>query len=279
MTTKRLHDSVTYLKRLGFTAEPPPTLETLATLQVRHTSLFPFETLANFLHMPVPIDLPSLEHKLLHQGRGGYCYELNILFLALLRHLGFDSRPLTARVLLQAVPGIAPARTHFLILITLDGIPYITDVGFGGMVPTGPLRLDSLDEQATPHEPFRLSRKQDQYILQALVAGNWRELYQFDLQEQNDIDFVVGNWFISTHPESPFLDQLIAARTGPGLRKTLNNTSFAIHRSGRASERIQLKDADSIIRVLHDDLGISVPQYVDFPERLNKILTPLHPQP
>src|SRR5688500_3261727 len=73
--TSRLQDIDLYLQRLGYERAPPPTLDGLRELQRRHTAEFPFETLATLLRMPVPIDLASLERKLLHEGRGGYCYE------------------------------------------------------------------------------------------------------------------------------------------------------------------------------------------------------------
>jgi N-hydroxyarylamine O-acetyltransferase len=87
-----------YLQRLDFERAPPPDLDTLRELQRRHTAVFAFETIATLLQAPVPVDLPSLQRKLLHEGRGGYCYELNRMFLALLQDLGFQARGLTGRV-------------------------------------------------------------------------------------------------------------------------------------------------------------------------------------
>lgn len=251
----------TYLERLGYSSAPPPTLDTLRELQARHTAEFPFETLASMLRVPVQVEPAAIQDKLLRQGRGGYCFELNRLFLLLLQALGFDVRGLTGRVVMGGPEDAQPARTHMLVLVTLDGVRYIADVGFGGMVPTGPLRLDSEAQQATPHEPYRLSLVDGTYTLRALVAGSWRAMYLFDLQKVADIDYVVGNWYVCTHPDSPFLGQMIAARTGPGLRKTLNNGSFAIHRLGQDSERVQLQSVDAVLEVLRDEFGIRVPEH------------------
>lgn len=250
-----------YLGRLGYSSAPPPTLDTLRELQARHTAEFPFETLASMLRVPVQVEPAAIQDKLLHQGRGGYCFELNRLFLLLLQALGFDARGLTGRVLMGGPEDAQPARTHMLVLVTLGGVCYIADVGFGGMVPTGPLLLDSEAQQATPHEPYRLTLVDGTYTLRALVAGSWRAMYVFDLQKVADIDYVVGNWYVCTHPDSPFLGQMIAARTGPGLRKTLNNGSFAIHRLGQDSERAQLRSVDEVLEVLRDEFGIRVPEH------------------
>lgn len=254
-------DLDTYLKRLGYSSAPPPTLETLRELQLRHTAEFPFETLSTMLHAPVHVDRPTVQDKLLRQGRGGYCFELNQLFLLLLQALGFEARGLTGRVVMGGPEDAQTARTHMLVLVTLEGVRYIADVGFGGMVPTGPLMLDSEAEQATPHEPYRLTLVDGTYTLRALVSGSWRAMYVFDLQATVDIDYTVGSWYVSTHPDSPFLGQLIVARTGHRLRKTLNNGSFAIHRLGEASERMQLRDVEAVLEVLRDEFAIQVPEH------------------
>ncbi|RDZ25966.1 arylamine N-acetyltransferase family protein [Lysobacter silvisoli] len=255
----QLHDLDLYLRRLGYDAPPPPTLDALRELQLRHVSTFAFETLAALTHAPVAIDLPSLQRKLLHDGRGGYCYELNRLFLALLQALGYDARGLTGRVVMGGAEDALPARTHLFVQATVEGVPYLADVGFGSMVPTGPLRLDSEQAQSTPHEDYRISRRDDGYILRARVGEEWRGLYVFDLQPTAEIDYVVGNWYVSTHPESPFRGQLYAARMGPGLRKTLRNGSYAVHRLGAPSERWELESADAVLAVLRDELGITLP--------------------
>ena len=259
MSEPQLTNLALYLQRLGFDAPPAPTLETLRQLQLRHTGAFPFENLNTLSGQPVLIDLPSIEQKVLHDGRGGYCYELNNLFLALLQTLGFDARGISGRVVMGQPEGAWTARTHRLSLVTLDGVRYITDVGFGGMVPTAPLMLDTPVEQFTPHEPYRIEQHEDGYTLRANVAGEWRAMYIFDLQRQEDIDYAVGNWYVSTHPESPFARQLMVARTGEGWRRTLNNGSFAIHRIGRETERRQVTDVDELMGLLRSEFDIRVP--------------------
>ncbi|WP_460156206.1 arylamine N-acetyltransferase family protein [Pseudomonas sp. S2_H10] len=273
MSEPRLTDRALYLRRLGFDVPPAPTLETLRQLQLRHTGVFPFENLTTLSGEPVLIDLPSIERKVLHDGRGGYCYELNNLFLALLQELGFDARAISGRVVMGQPEGAWTARTHRLSLVIIDGVRYITDVGFGGMVPTAPLLLDSRAEQLTPHEPYRIDLHVDGFTLRANVAGEWRAMYIFDLQRQEDIDFAVGNWYVSTHPESSFVKQLMVARTGEGWRRTLNNGSFAIHRIGHDSERRQIADVQSLIELLHREFGIQAPEHGQLNGMLDRLLS------
>ena len=272
MSEPRLTDLALYLRRLGFDAPPAPTLETLRQLQLRHTGVFPFENLTTLSGEPVLIDLPSVEKKVLHEGRGGYCYELNNLYLALLQSLGFEARGISGRVVMGQPEGAWTARTHRLSLVTLDGVRYISDVGFGGMVPTAPLLLDTADEQPTPHESYRIEQHADGYTLSARVADEWRAMYIFDLQRQEDIDYAVGNWYVSTHPESTFARQLMVARTGEGWRRTLNNGSFAIHRLGRDSERRQVADVQELIDLLESEFDIRVPPQATLVRTLERLI-------
>lgn len=272
MSQPRQLNFALYLQRLGYGSAPPPTLATLRELQLRHTSTFAFESLSTLLRMPVPIDLASVERKILHDGRGGYCYELNQMYQELLRHLGFEVRGITGRVVMGKPEDAWTERTHRLVLLSLDGVRYVSDVGFGGMVPTAPLLLDTEEEQATPHEPYRITERDGNYTLRAKVAGEWRAMYVFDLQRQEAADYEMGNWFVSTHKDSPFLGHLKVALMGEGLRRTLNNGSYAVHRLGQDSERRQIVDPDELIALLQREFAIRVPQHPRLREALGELL-------
>lgn len=262
-----------YLPALGLERPPAPSLASLAELQRRHNARFPFETITTLLREPVMIEPATVQRKLLDEGRGGYCYELNGAFLRLLQGLGFSARAIAARVLMGATDDTPAARTHMLALVTIEGVEYIADTGFGGMTPTGPLRLDRRTAQRTPHEEFRLDVQGDAYTLLSEVAGEWRPMYRFDLQVQESIDHVVGNWYVCTHPDSSFPGQLRAALSGPGWRRTLGNGSFAIHRAGQPSERRELTGVDDVLRVLEQEFGIRVPPHPGLREALAIWLT------
>ena len=269
----RLTQSHLYLQRLGYAAPPPPTLQTLRDLQLRHVCTFAFESLSTLLRLPVPIDLPSVEQKVLLDGRGGYCYELNQLFLELLQELGFDARGITGRVVMGGPPDAHTARTHRLSLVTVDGVRYICDVGFGGMVPSSPLLLDSEAIQATAHEPFRLTVKHGSYTLWAEVGGEWRGLYVFDLQVQADIDYEIGNWYVSTHAGSPFLGQLKVALLAAGKRHTLNNGHYAMHSLDGSSEKRAIASADELLDVLRGTFGLRLQVHQRLRETLDGLVS------
>lgn len=195
-----------YFNRIGFTGARTPTLETLRELHLRHAQTIPFENLDSLLKRPVNLDAESLERKLVEQRRGGYCYEQNGLFVLALEALGFRVTRLGGRVVYQRDPDSFPHRTHMLLRVDVGDESWIADVGFGGFVLTSPLRLAVDAVQETPHESFRIIRWRDEYIMETLVRDAWVPLYRFTLAEQAQSDYELGNWYVSTHPSSLFVN-------------------------------------------------------------------------
>jgi N-hydroxyarylamine O-acetyltransferase len=249
-----------YFERIGYSSGPrSATIETLRALHLHHAQAIAFENLDPLSQRPVRLDLTSLETKLLHETRGGYCFEQNLLFSHVLRELGFHVTGLAARVIWNAPEGALRPRTHMLLRIDLDDGPYIADVGFGGQTLTGPLRLVTDVAQTTPHEPFRLIEQQDVLALQTLVRDTWKSLYLFDLQEQLQVDYELANWFVSTHPESVFLTSLMAARPVPGKRYALYNNTLTVHELTGESREQTLTSAEEIRAVLESTFGLRLP--------------------
>ena len=256
-------DVAAYLRRIGHGAPTAPTLETLASIVRHHAAAIPFENLNPLLGWPVRLDLSSLEEKLVAGGRGGYCFEHNLLLRAVLQAIGFRVTGLAARVLWNQPDDAITARGHMVLRVDLDDGPRIVDVGFGGMTLTGVLRLVPEVEQTTPHERFRLLERGGTFTQQALVAGAWKTTYRFDLQEQFPIDYEVTNYFLSTHPSSHFVTSLVAARAAAGRRYALRNRQFAIHHLGGDTERRTLDRDDELREVLARDFHIAVPAELD----------------
>ena len=104
-------DRAAYLARVGYKGQLEPTLETLKALQFAHVSAIPFENLDIVLGKTISLDLPHLEAKLVKARRGGYCFEQNALFAAVLESLGFEVVRLAARVRFGAT-AIRPRTAH-----------------------------------------------------------------------------------------------------------------------------------------------------------------------
>lgn len=251
-------DLEAYFRRIGFTEVARHDRATLVSIQRLHPQAIAFENLDPLLGVPVLLDLASLQSKLVRSARGGFCYEHNLLLMHVLRALGFSVRGLGARVLWGAAEGAITARAHMLLCVDLDGASQIVDVGFGACTPTAPIRLDREGEQATPHEPFRLVRSGDDFVLQAGIGTSWRSLYRFDLQEQFQADYEILNWYQCTSPRSPFTRDLMAARPVPGCRYALRNSELSVHRPDGSSERCLVRTASELRATLAETFGVTL---------------------
>jgi len=215
------------------------------------------------LKWPVLLDALSLQQKIVRDGRGGYCFEQNLLLSHALKALGFKVTGLAARVLWNASEGAITARGHMLLRIDLNDERFIADVGFGAMTLTGPLRLEPDIEQVTSHEPFRLVKAGEEFVMQAKAGDAWKPLYRFDLQEQFLPDYEVTNWYLSNHPSSHFVTGLIAARPTPDRRYALRNNELAVHHLNGSAERRVLTSAAELRETLEGAFRLTLP---DAPE-------------
>jgi N-hydroxyarylamine O-acetyltransferase len=262
-----------YFRRIGYAGPRTPTLGTLRAIHLLHPQAIPFENLNPVLRRPVRLDAQSLQQKLIVDGRGGYCFEQNILLSHVLRAVGFDVTWLAARVTANAPSNTVSARTHMLLLVDVEDSPHVADVGFGGLTLTGPLRLEADIEQATPHELFRLVRTDNEFLMQAQFGGAWNALYRFDLHEQLLPDYEVTNWYLSNHPESKFVTTLIAARPDANRRYALRNNELAVHNSEGPTERRVIRSADELGETLRTVFRLRLPETRDLQEALQRIAT------
>jgi N-hydroxyarylamine O-acetyltransferase len=248
-----------YLARIGYTGPRAATLDTLKALHLLHPQVIPFENLDPFLGRPVALDLPTLQDKLVRGGRGGYCYEQNLLFMQVLQALGFSVSGLAARVLWGRPEDALTPRSHMLLRIELDGRIWLADVGFGGLTQTAPLLFEPDVVQQTPHEPFRIFGKNGYFHAQAEVGGEWRTLYRFDLSDHHEPDYAISSYYLSTNPASHFVTGLIAARALPDRRYALSGNRLAIHHLGGPTERAELATAGELADTLEQAFGIALP--------------------
>jgi len=233
----------------------------LRTLVRAHTRTIPFENLDPLMGRPVDDLSPeALSDKLVQRRRGGFCYEQNGLMGYVLAEIGFRVRRLTGRVVWTLPPDApATAQTHTMLAVTFPGSEgsYLVDVGFGGETPTVPLRMVTGSAQQTPHEPYRLTDRDDGLVLQAEIQGEWRPLYEFSTRSVPPADLQMGSWFVSTHPSSIFVTGLMAAIVTDEGRVNLAGRDLTVHRAG-GSEKMHLPDAAAVVDVLSGRFGIDV---------------------
>jgi N-hydroxyarylamine O-acetyltransferase len=262
-----------YFRRIGYAGAGEPNLDTLSALHLRHAQSIAFENLNPLLGWPIRLDEASLQRKLVQDGRGGYCYEQNLLFGHVLRALGFQVTGLAARVLWTYYPEDAiTARSHQVLRVDLEDGPYIVDVGFGGQTLTGPLRLEPELEQATPHELFRLVQAGQGFKLQSKVRAEWKTLYRFDLDEVFQPDYEILNYYASTHPNSLFVNKLVVARPATDRRYALSNNQLTVHHLGGPRERRVLATVAELRDTLESTFLLRLPDARELDRALARFL-------
>ena len=248
-----------YLRRIGLEDLPKANLEGLRSLHLAHATTIPFENLDIQLGLPISLDLGSLQAKLVRQRRGGYCFEHNSLFLAVLQKLGFEAFACEARVR-QGAQGLLP-RTHMLLLVRLAGRDWLADVGFGGEGLLGPVPLDGA-AHAQFLNTYRVGKEGGLRVLQSFHHGAWEDLYAFEPVPRFPVDFEVANHYTSTHPDSRFLRTLTAQLPGPEVRRILRNRAYAELRGDQVEGRELAPE--EVIPLLREVFGIEIPDGTAF---------------
>ncbi len=248
-----------YFARIGYDGPRRPDLETLRAINLAHPQAIAFENLDPLMGRPVRLDTDALQDKLVTCGRGGYCYEHNLLLGDVLKALGFKVTGLAARVIKNVPAGGVRPRTHMLLRIDLGDGVYLADVGFGISTLTAPMRFEIGVEQATPHDTYRLTQAGEGLEMQVKLGGQWSGLYRFDLQQQLRPDYEVANWYSSRHPDSQFVTELMVARPDEGCRHTLRGNVYTRRTATGPGERRTLEGADDLRAVLEDVFRIALP--------------------
>lgn len=223
-----IHD---YLERINYHGSLEPTLQTLRDLHKTHLLAVPFENLSIHYGQPVVLQEEALFHKIVHQRRGGFCYELNGLFAWLLGQLGFQVTLLSAGVYNPAgEPG--PDFDHLTLLVhQLAGSDWLADVGFGDAFCL-PLRFEAEIEQSEADgRAYRLQKQtiesaEQQYtswIMQQRGEAEWESQYRFTLQPRELVDFTAMCHYQQTSPDSHFTLQRICSLLTPQGRISLSD--------------------------------------------------------
>lgn len=248
-------DLETYFGRIGYSGGRRPTLDTLQGVHFAHATRIPFENLDVMLHRTIRIDLEGIQAKLVGARRGGYCFEQNFLLAAALERLGFAVTLLEARVRLGA-QRILP-RTHVLLAVDIDGTRWLADCGFGsfGLLEPLPLATGEFRQFAWS---YRLAREEHRWVLKAPVGGQWQDLYVFTLEPQYPVDFEPANHYVSTHPNSRFVQTLTAQSVSPDRRLVLRNTELTLSTPAGDTRR-SLKDHAELLDTLSAEFGLNLP--------------------
>lgn len=245
-----------YLDRIAYRGPLTPTAETLRALQVAHLQAVPFENLSIHSGQPIVLDEDALFDKVVGRRRGGFCYELNGLFAALLRKLGFEVELLSAGVA-RADGSFGPEFDHLMLAVTLSE-RWLADVGFGDSF-LEPLLLDERGVQVQGDRAYRLDEEGEHLVLRQRqgVEGAWQPQYRFTLQPHELPEYAEMCRYHQTAPTSSFTQRRLCSLATPDGRVTLTGLRLINTRGGVREERT-LESEEEYAATLRDLFGVTV---------------------
>jgi N-hydroxyarylamine O-acetyltransferase len=209
-----------YLGRIGDSGPRDPSLDTLARLQLAHLTRVPFENLHVFHRLGVRVDVEWSYAKLVEQGRGGWCFELNGAFAELLRQLGYDVDLLSCRTYQPATSDLSPAFDHLALLVHTAGTRHLVDVGWGdnalSPIPAEP------GEYPTLPRPTRIETDASTVRLLELVASEdgtpeWELQYEAARRPVQLGQFEERSRYLQTEPGLKWTEKPLVTRATSAL--------------------------------------------------------------
>jgi len=224
-----------YLARIGYAGPTTATENVLREIHRQHLLTVPFENLDIARATKIVCEEDAFLRKIVDCHRGGFCYEMNGAFAALVRGLGFEVTLLSARV--PREDGIeTPEFDHMTLRVDLDE-PWLADVGFGDCF-LEPLRLQPGAMQLQDGQKFRIREEGDScYLERAQLDGSWKGEYTFSLIPRRLDEFAPMCHYPQTSPESPFTRKRVCSTATPDGRITLADRKLIITRRGNREEK------------------------------------------
>ena len=252
-----LPDVDAYLRRIGVECAREPTPAFLDELIDAHQHAVPFENLDICeLGLTPSLGIADLFDKVVTRKRGGYCFELNALFNALLRALGFETRPCMARVLFRPTP--YPALSHRANFVTIDGRDYLADVGFGGPMPDFAPLVEDGASRTSRGRTFTMCRRDDFWwdVCYTGSAGREQRVLGACAMPVEEYDFVLLSFFQANNPASVFkLNRMANIKTTNGAFD-LRNLTFTEY-CGNEKKVVELAE-EQLAPTLAEKFGIAL---------------------
>lgn len=247
-----------YLQRVGFMGDglPKANLATLRALHYAHMQHVPFENLDIHYSTYINVDIEQFYKKIVENGRGGFCFELNGLFNWALKQLGFDVTMLAAAVINDEGNYGIPLG-HLTNLVTLEGKQWLVDVGFGdNFVYPIEFVLDQVQTQKGRY--YHLSQLNDtdyQYAVSDDEGQTYKKWWRFTLTPRQLSDFKEACHYMQTSPKTHFTHNRVCSISTPEGRVTLSDLSLKI-RKGKAQTVEKLPNEQAFAQVLKERFNI-----------------------
>ena len=246
-----LLDLDAYLSRVGEPAAAP-SRPALHALHEAHVRTFTFDNIDVILDQHPGVRLDAVQEKFVGRGRGGYCFEHNVVFAAVLERLGYDVERRLGRVGDPSAP-----RTHCVLVVTVDGERVLADPGFG-MSLLRPISLTDGAEDDYGGWRYRLRQVTLGagwgWALERWRDEHWEAMHLHDELPVHPLDYVVGHHFTSTYPSIHFRQMLMLTRHLPDRHVAVTHETVTVRRPGRPTEHRELRDGQ--LDDLLDELAV-----------------------
>ena len=244
-----------YLDRIAYTGETEPTIENLRAIHRAHMMAVPFENLDIHVRRWIVLDDDKLFHKIVNERRGGFCFEQNGLFYQMLRLMGYDVQRIEANVYSETSQSYSIPMNHMALLVTIDGIRYLADVGFGDSY-LEPLELDNPAPQIIDGRKFKVEHDGiTGYYKYPDENGDWKVQYRFFFLSRQLADYADACYYMQTSPKTHFTQKRICSKATPEGRVSLSDLRL-IERVGETKTETPLADEAEFEALLKSRFGI-----------------------
>lgn len=247
-----------YFERIHYTGDISPTLENLRAIHRAHLMHIPFENLNLHIPRPVILDEAQLFSKFIDENRGGFCYEQNGLFHAVLSQLGYEVYRLEANV--RGSDGTySPAMTHMCLLVVIDTVRYLADVGFGTSF-IEPIEIDNPEIQAQDVGHFKIVHEGDMlyYYCQTIAQEEMNIGYRFWLKPHELHEYVDACHYTQTSPLSHFTQGRVCSCWSEAGRITVTDNKFILTTWEGERTETPVHDEAHFHQLLVEHFGITV---------------------
>jgi N-hydroxyarylamine O-acetyltransferase len=250
----RNFDLQKYFKRISFSDNPAPDLNTLKQLHLQHMLSVPFENLDIHIKRKITLNQEMLYKKIVENNRGGFCYEMNGLFYDVLKALGFKAKVVSARVYDTSEP--SPEFDHMALIVTLDDGDWLADVGFGDSF-LEPLKLEpeTVQKQYGKSYKIEIIDKENFKVQNMDSKAEWNNMYRFSLIPRALNDFDEMCVYNQSSPQSHFTQKRFCSLARTNGRITLSGMKVIETKDGVRKET-ELEDEREFNARLKEIFGI-----------------------
>lgn len=261
----QLHD---YFKRIGYEGSTKISEKVLQDLIWKHVITIPFENLN--MHTGATTNVEGVENifnKIVNDQRGGWCYEVNVLFFYVLKTMGFDVK-LQLSSVFDSLKNIWRFPQHCILIVNLNEKIFLIDVGFGNMCPVQPIQINSTNEVQRMKNGIAYSisksNEDNEYLYTAGFNDKFIPQYKFKLTKHSlELqDLIEPNEWSCKNPDSPFVNHaIVRISTTNGFIRLLDDRCVEYKNVNGVMESIEHKFScvTEYSSILEEYFGIKIP--------------------